>query len=82
MTCPKCGSQNVNVQIVNETQLKTKHKGVLYWLFVGWWWLPIKWLFLTIPALIVKIFKPKKQKVKNIQHSMCVCQTCGHTWEI
>ena len=82
MTCPKCGSQNVNVQIVNETQLKTKHKGVLYWLLVGWWWLPIKWLFLTIPALIVKIFKPKKQKVKNIRHSMCVCQNCGHSWEI
>lgn len=81
MTCPKCGSPNVSVQVVNEAQLKTKHKGVLYWLCVGWWWLPIKWLFLTLPALIIKIFRPKKKQIKNIQRTMCVCQTCGYTWE-
>ena len=56
MKCPKCGSENVNVQVVSETKLVTKHRGIIYWIFVGWWWLPIKWLFLTIPALILNYF--------------------------
>lgn len=82
MQCPKCGSENVQVQVINEVKLKNKHHGVIWWIFVGWWWLMIKWLFLTIPALIVKIFSRKKQKAKNIQRTMCVCQSCGNTWYI
>lgn len=81
MKCPKCGSENVNVSVVNEVEIKNKHKGILYWLFVGWWWAPIKWIFFTLPALIIAIFKPKRQKVINKQRTMCVCQNCGHTWE-
>lgn len=81
MKCPKCGSENVSVQMVSETQLKNKHHGVIWWVFIGWWWLFIKWLFLTVPALIVKIFAPKRQKLKITHKSMCVCQSCGHHWE-
>ena len=81
MKCPKCGSENVNVQIVNEVELKNKHHGLFWWIFVGWWWIPCKWLFLTLPAFIFKLFGRKKQKVKNIQKSICVCQQCGNTWE-
>ncbi len=80
MKCPKCGSTNVNVQMVTETQLKTKHKGLLWWLCIGWLWVPIKWFFFTIPALIVKIFAPKKYKLKTMHSSMCVCQNCGYHW--
>lgn len=82
MTCPKCGSTNVSVQMVTDTQLKNKHHGVIWWVFVGWWWLMIKWIFLTIPALIVKIFRPKRQKVVQTTRKMAVCQACGHSWEI
>lgn len=81
MTCPKCGSTNVNVQMVSESQLKNKHRGCLWWLCVGWWWIPFKWLFLTIPALIVKIFAPKRKKIVTTHKNMCVCQDCGHSWE-
>lgn len=80
MKCPRCGSENVSVQMVTETQLKDKHHSILWWIFVGWWWLFIKWLFLTVPALIVKIFAPKKQKLKVKHKSICVCQSCGHHW--
>ena len=80
MICPKCGSNHVNVQMVSESQLKTKHRSVLWWLFIGWWWLPFKWIFLTIPALIVKILVPKRQKIVNKYYSMCVCQSCGYSW--
>ncbi len=82
MQCPKCHSENVTTQVVNTVKLKTQHKGIIYWLFVGWWWVPIKWLVFTIPALILAIFGKKKQKVVNKQETMCVCQNCGHSWEI
>ena len=81
MTCPKCGSSNVNVQMVTDTQLKNKHHGIIWWLLIGWWWVPIKWFFLTIPALLVKIFIPKRQRIKQIHRAVCVCQQCGHTWD-
>ena len=80
MKCPVCGSENVNVKIVTETELKDKHHGVVWWLCIGWWWLPIWWLCFTIPALIIKIFAPKKQKLKQHHKSMRVCQNCGHKW--
>ncbi len=81
MVCPKCGSSNVNIQMVNEVKLKNKHHGLFWWLFIGWWWIPFKWLFLTLPALLFKIFGHKKQKAVNKQKTMCTCQQCGHSWE-
>lgn len=82
MKCPKCNSTSVTFQMVTEHQLKNAHHGIIWWLIVGWWWIPTKWLFLTIPALIVKIFAPRKQKLKATHKSMCVCQACGYHWEL
>lgn len=80
MKCPKCASENVNVQMVTETKLKKKHS-VVYWLLIGWWLEPIMWLFFFLPMLIIKIFKPKNYKTKSTHKSMCVCQSCSHTWK-
>jgi len=80
MKCPNCGSENVNVQVVTEVKEKKK-KGILYWIFVGWWWEPIAWLFLTLPKLIIAIFS-KKTKVVTTNHKEAVCQDCGHSWTI
>ena len=82
MKCPKCGSENTNVQMVSESILKDQHHGILWWLLIGWWWLFFKWIFLTIPALIVKIFGHKKQKLVTKQKSMAVCQDCGFHWNV
>ncbi len=82
MLCPKCGSSSVNIQVINETILKNKHHGILWWLFIGWWWVPVKWIFLTIPALLAKIFIPKRQKAVNRTIKKAVCQNCGYTWDI
>ena len=68
MKCPVCGSENVNVQIVTETELKNKHHGVAWW------------LLFTIPALIIKNFAPKKQSLKQCHNTVRVCQNCGHKW--
>lgn len=86
MVCPKCGSSNVNVQIVNEQKIVKNKHSVLYWVFIGWWFNPIvwfiKWFFFTLPAIIFKLFGigGKKKQIKNIQKSVCVCQDCGHHW--
>ena len=81
MTCSKCGSDNVSTQMVTETETKKKHSP-LYWIFVGWWWLPIKWLIFTVPALIFKIFSHRQQRAVNVQRKTCVCQNCGESWDI
>lgn len=81
MTCPKCKSDNVSFQIVNEVKLKNKHHGIFWWLLVSWWWIPIKWLVFTIPALFAAIFIPKNKKTVNKKVKMCVCQNCGNSWK-
>lgn len=82
MKCPKCGSENVSVQVVTETGLKEKKHGVIWWVCVGWWWIPIKWLVFTLPALIIAIFKPKKYKTKTHTKKMAVCNNCGKSWNV
>lgn len=80
MVCPKCNSNNVTVQAVNEITEKKK-KGVIYWLLIGWWWEIFAWLFLTLPKLIVAIFSKKTKTVSKIKN-FAVCQDCGHRWEV
>lgn len=80
MKCKKCGSENVTVNVINEVHLKDKHHGIIWWLLIGWWWIPAKWLFLTLPALLFAIFGHKKQKTVNKSVTKCVCQSCGYTW--
>lgn len=83
MNCSKCGSNNISVQIVNTQKLVTSHHGVIWWLCIGWMWIPIKWIIFTLPALIFKIFGiGKKHKIKNIQKKVFICQNCGHTWNV
>lgn len=78
MQCRKCGSRDINIQMVTKT--KTKRKGILYWVFIGWWFEIIMWIFLTLPWLIIKIFKPKKTKSK--MYKMAICQNCGNSWRV
>ena len=74
MTCPKCGSSNVEVTLQQEnygstTKTKSKYKeaghGCLWWLIIGWWWWMVDlclWIFAFFPRLLVQIFKKKKYK--------------------
>lgn len=81
MNCPNCGSENVNVQVVTETELvKKKRHGAIWWLLVGWWWVPVWWICFTLPALIVAMIRPKNYGTKVTHKSLCVCQNCGHHW--
>lgn len=82
MKCPKCESENVNVQMVTESKLKTKHQSILYWILIGWWLEIILWLFLTIPRLLAAMFGHKKQKLVTKHKSVAVCQNCGYNWKV
>lgn len=82
MKCPKCGSDNVNVQVVSESTLKNKSKSCAYWLFIGWWFELLKWLFLTIPMLLGKMFGHKDKEIVVSHKSMAVCQNCGKHWKV
>ena len=93
MVCPKCGSTNVNVQQLetgsvgtSKTTITKRRKGLLYWLFVGWW----IWIF-KIFLLPFKILFGSKKKIgsattisgtKNIFTTRAVCQECGHAWKV
>lgn len=79
MLCPRCNSTNVNVQAVSN--VRTKGKGCLYWLFIGWWLELILWLFLTIPMLFFKLFGGKGKVRTNVE-TYAVCQNCGNRWRV
>ena len=84
MVCPNCKSENVNVQLTNQVILKKKHRSLLSWILIWWWLELLLWLFLTIPRLIVALFRlilGGKHKAVNITKKYAVCQECGHTWE-
>lgn len=82
MVCKKCGSQNVTVQVVTETQVKEKKHGFFWWICVGWWWIPIKWLVFTLPAILGKLFGKSKYKVTTKTRKIAVCNDCGKSWNV
>ena len=82
MKCPKCSSGNVNVQVVTTSELKRKHRGIMYWLFIGWWLEIILWCFFAIPRLFIALFIPKQQKLVTKHKNVAICQNCGHSWDV
>ena len=80
MKCPKCGSEHIIVSAVNEVKFK-RRKGLLYWIFIGWWWELFAWIYLTLFKIIIAIFAPKKNaSAKTVTYA--VCQDCGNRWQI
>lgn len=87
IVCQRCGSNNVNVQVISENlggttitktkgTMKEKGHGLFWWLFIGWWWKIIDlciWFFAFFPRLIIAIVFPKKKKYKT--ESITVAKT-------
>lgn len=77
MTCPKCGSENVNVT-VEQTNAKTKGKGN------GCLWTLGRWtLILCTCGLWLLVGRRKgsaKTKYKN--KTVAICQNCGNRWYV
>lgn len=75
MKCPKCGSENINFQLV-QTGAKTKSnkRGCL-------WEIGRLFLIVCTLGLWLVVGKSKgKSKTKFKNEKMAICQSCGHTW--
>lgn len=73
MKCPKCGSENVTVQAVTETN--TKHRGCLAWSM---------WILLAICTLGLILIIPliTNSKTKSKTKKQAICQDCGKSWTV
>lgn len=78
MKCPKCGSENTRIELVNEVQLKRKRNWI-YWIFGLWMFDFLIWLSFFLPRLIIQLLKGKKYKTVNIQKKVFICSSCGHS---
>ena len=84
ITCPNCGSNNVTIQVVNESILKNKHHSFLWWICIGWWFVPMMWFIFFIPKIFIKLFGlgHKKQKIINKTVKKAVCQQCTNVFNV
>lgn len=74
MVCPKCKSENIDIQVFQEdkgsrTRSRTKSKykekghGFLWWVCIGWWWWIVDlalWIFFFLPRLVIALCKKRK----------------------
>lgn len=69
MICPKCKSENVNIQAVSELKRRGCLTVILYI------------ILLCIPVIgwiaLILLLRGRKSKTVNY----CVCQNCGHRWK-
>lgn len=96
MECPKCGSENVIIQreqtasvgaSTNKVVIEApkKSKGCVYWILIGWWWKPFKFIFFDWIKLLIGGKKHGGLNFnanKTINSTVAVCQDCGHNWKI
>lgn len=80
LTCTQCGSENISVQLINKQELHHDKPGCLWWAIIGWWWVPVKWIFLTLFAILLKVLRPKNKLVNRVEAHK-VCNNCGHHWQ-
>lgn len=80
MRCPRCRSENVNVQIV-QTDSKTTHRkrGCLWGMFRIFLIICTCGLWLVGEMMVGKFLFKSKTKFKN--KTRAVCQKCGHMWK-
>lgn len=80
MICPKCGSENTRVEVVNTIHLKRK-RSWFYWLFFVWIDILI-WIGLFLPRLIFQLLKGKTYKTTNKTEKHLICNDCGYNGKI
>ena len=77
MLCPKCKSENVEIQIVNDKSVtRTKKTGCL-------WGIGRLILIICTCGLWLIIGKRKeKSKTTFTTKKIAVCKSCGHSWGV
>lgn len=83
LRCPRCGSDNVNAQVVSEqVHVEKGHHGWLYFMFVGWWLWFAKAMFALCTWPLHMFGRRDKVYTSTRHHTECVCQNCGHHWAL
>lgn len=73
MKCPKCESENVNVQVVN-SKVKTNNTGIIH---------ACGRLLLICCTLGLWLLVPSRKENSKIKNkTMAVCQSCGYHWNV
>ena len=81
MKCPKCGSTNISVQMI-QTGTKTKKSGVG---LIGNSYNTFRGIMNICTLGVLGKIMPKatgKEKTKTKLSKMAVCQSCGHNWRV
>ena len=42
----------------------------------------VKWIVFTVPALILRLFRPKRYTIHQRFVTVCICQNCGKRWDL
>ena len=74
LCCSKCSSENISVQIVDEKA--TGGFGLLIWVIISFVINIIIGIFMLVLAILFFT------SAKPISKKCCICQKCGHSWEI
>ena len=77
LTCRKCGSKNVNVQMLQTAaSTSTKGKGCLFTI--------VRWTLIICTCGLWLLFGKKKSKSKTTfsNQKVAVCSNCGNSWNI
>lgn len=77
MVCPKCNSNNVQVTTELDSS-KTKGKGM------GCLWALGRWCLIICTCGFWLLVGKRKGtgKTKYVNHTVAICQNCGHKWNI
>ena len=77
MNCPKCGSPNVNISMVQtKAKTNTRKAGLLSRL-------GRLFLILCTAGLWMLVTKRRTQsKTRFTNEKIAVCQSCGHSWKV
>jgi hypothetical protein len=77
MKCPKCGGEQINIQLI-QTGAKTRmrKRGIL-------WGVGRFFLILCTCGLWLLVGKSKgKANTKMVNRKTAICQSCGNSWSV
>ena len=81
MKCPNCNGEHVTIQMIQD-EAKTSHKGVG---FGGHMNNAARGLTAVCTLGMSNLVWKKSKggsKTKLTTHKVCLCQDCGHSWEL
>lgn len=81
MTCPKCGGENVSIQM-EQVSTKTKKSGVGFGGHVNNFARGITAVSTLGLSNLVWKKSTGTEKSKVESKKLCLCQNCGHSWYI